>query len=192
MFKQHLKFSSTLLKTCSFSKTCAARGSSSTGGRIIIRNFKSSLSLLNSTTTSNSKPTTTTTTSNSTENTSDHDKHVILLDPETSTFTLSNGKNLRVALKETQEKVSRITQTFRTLLQNAWIFKAFSIIFVLALLVVEEYMKFSRVQQEFTTEISDEESEHYARSIERKKEEEELEEFALHSVNQYSMIYGQR
>ena len=117
----------------------------------------------------------------------------LALDPETfKTLSLSNGKGLGVALKETQQKVSKITQTFRALLQNAWIFKAFTIFCILGLLVVEEYMKLSRVEQEFTTKITDEERDHAERAIERKKIEDELNEFALGSINQYSLICGQR
>ncbi|KAG2372706.1 hypothetical protein C9374_013607 [Naegleria lovaniensis] len=109
----------------------------------------------------------------------------------TSLKHLLSNQNIGEALKETQQKVSRWTRAFRSLMQNTWIFKLATVLLVLLVLVVEEYMKLSRVQEEFKTNVTDDDMAHFAEAIERKKEEEELLNFAVHSLNQYAMIIGE-
>lgn len=114
----------------------------------------------------------------------------LALDATTLKHLISN-QNIGEAIKETQQKVSRWTRTFRSLMQNTWIFKLATVLFVLLVLVVEEFLKLSRVQEEFKTQVSDDDKTHYVQTIERKKEEEELLNFAVHSLNQYAMIVGE-
>ncbi|KAL9653444.1 hypothetical protein ABK040_002079 [Willaertia magna] len=105
------------------------------------------------------------------------------------TILLDNEK-INSLLKDNFQQVSKFTKFIRSLLQNAWIFRVVTIFGILSLLVVEEYMKLERVEQEFTTtirpnDIPDEEM------IERKELQEELLNYCIHSKNQYSMIIGE-